>query len=172
MRRDGPHNRFLIILCAAAMLAAGGCGRFATSWSAPAAQSAAAAASAATGAPSAVEKSQAPPASTSAAEKTPAAVAISRQWDFATGLEGLLPTGATWQLSQDWTWLRSNNQFITPNPQYDGDLVLSVTQPLLRGGGVEYTRSPIVLARLDEKISNQEFRGRLMDIVLEVERTY
>ena len=101
-----------------------------------------------------------------------AAVAITRQWDFATGLEGLLPTGGTWQLSQDWTWLRTNNFFVTPNPQYDGDLVLSVTQPLLRGGGVEYTRSPIVLARLDEKISNQEFRGRLMDIVLEVERTY
>ena len=101
-----------------------------------------------------------------------AAVAISRQWDFATGLEGLLPTGGTWQLSQDWTWLRTNNQFVTPNPQYDGDLILAATQPLLRGGGLEYTRSPIVLARLDEKISVEEFRSRLMAIVLEIERTY
>jgi outer membrane protein len=101
-----------------------------------------------------------------------AAVSITRQWDFATGVQGLLPTGGTWQISQDWTWLRSNNQFISPNPQYDGDLVLSVTQPLLRGGGIEYTRSPIVLARLDERISVAEFRGRLMAIVLEVERTY
>lgn len=101
-----------------------------------------------------------------------AAVTISRQWDFATGVQGLLPTGGTWQLSQDWTWLRTNNQYVTPNPQYDGDLILSVTQPLLRGGGLEYTRSPIVLARLDEKISVEEFRGRLMAIVLEIERTY
>jgi outer membrane protein TolC len=101
-----------------------------------------------------------------------AAVSIARQWDFATGIQGLLPTGGTWQLSQDWTWLRSNNQYIFPNPQYDGDVILSVTQPILRSGGVKYTRSPIVLARLDEKISNEEFRGRLMAIVLDVERTY
>ena len=287
MRRDRPNNPFPAILCAAALLAACGCGRFATSWSAsPLAPSTppsaavptetkapAIAAPVAAAAPATAAPSVAAAAAPSAAEKTPtpatpagtlpvgqatraypknptpligfvdpltkegqsvpvtldgclrrtlannlaiqvarygppiartnvrqteaifdptwflnnalgrirqeagnsfagAAVVISRQWDFATGVQGLLPTGGTWQISQDWTWLRTNSGFVTPNPQYDGDLVLSVTQPLLRGGGIEYTRSPIVLARLDEKISVAEFRGRLMAIVLEVERTY
>ena len=271
MRRDRPNGNFPAVLCAAALLVAGGCARVATSWSAPAAPAATPAASAETKAAPASAAAAAAPAS--AAEKAPtsatpsaalpvgqatraypknptplegfvdpltkegqrvpvtldgclrralannltiqvarygppiartntrqaeaifdpswflnnalgrvkqeagnffagAAVSITRQWDFATGIQGLLPTGGTWQLSQDWTWLRTNNFFVTPNPQYDGDLILSATQPLLRGGGIEYTRSPIVLARLDERISAQEFRGRLMAIVLDVERTY
>jgi outer membrane protein TolC len=99
-------------------------------------------------------------------------VVIGKQWDFSTGLESLLPTGATVALTQDWTWQQSNSAFIFPNPQYVPDLTLSARQPLLRGGGVEVTTSPIVLARLDETISTEEFKLRLMDTILDVEMTY
>ena len=97
---------------------------------------------------------------------------VARQRQFSTGVQSLLPTGGTWQLSQDWTWLRTNSLFFTPNPQYDSNLTLSVQQSLLRGAGVEVTRSPIVLARLDYDISAADFKARLMDIVLEVEQAY
>ena len=94
------------------------------------------------------------------------------QWDFATGVSALLPTGASVQLSQDWTYLRTNQAFISPNPQYDADLGLTLRQPVLRGGGVEVTRSPIVLARFDQTVSLAEFKARLMGVLLDVEQAY
>jgi outer membrane protein TolC len=103
---------------------------------------------------------------------TGATVLIAQQWEFATGIESLLPTGGTVSLSQDWTRLRSNSAFISPNPQYGSNLVLSLSQPLLRGGGIEVTRSPIVLARLDQEVSVADFKARLMAALLEVESTY
>ena len=94
------------------------------------------------------------------------------EWDFASGFDSLLPTGGTVSLSQDWTYLRSNSAFIAPNPQYTTGLTLAVRQPLLRGGGIEVTRSPIVLARLDHTISLAEFKARLMNTLLGVEQAY
>jgi len=99
-------------------------------------------------------------------------VLVAKQWTFTTGLQSLLPTGATVQLSQDWTWQHSNDQYLSPNPQDLSDLVLSVTQPLLRNAGVEVTTSPIVLARLDEKISVADFKNTVMSTILTVETTY
>jgi outer membrane protein TolC len=101
-----------------------------------------------------------------------AATLVAKQWDFDTGVETLLPTGATVALSQDWTYIASNSAFFMPNPQYDTDLNLLVRQPLLRGAGLEVTKSPIVLARLDHRVSLADFKARIMDTLLEVERTY
>jgi len=64
-----------------------------------------------------------------------AATLVTKQWEFDTGVETLLPTGGTVALSQDWTYIDSNSAFFMPNPQYDTDLNLEVRQPLLRGGG-------------------------------------
>jgi outer membrane protein TolC len=101
-----------------------------------------------------------------------AATLVAKQWDFDTGVETLLPTGATVALSQDWTYIDSNSAFFMPNPQYDTDLNLVLRQPLLRGAGLEVTKSPIVLARLDHRVSLADFKARIMDTLLEVEQTY
>ncbi|MFO8011709.1 MAG: TolC family protein [Phycisphaerae bacterium] len=101
-----------------------------------------------------------------------AATLVTKQWDFDTGVETLLPTGAALALSQDWTYIDSNSTFFMPNPQYDTDLNLVLRQPLLRGAGLEVTKSPIVLARLDHRVSLADFKARIMDTLLEVERTY
>jgi len=97
---------------------------------------------------------------------------VGKQWDFATGVESLLPTGATVALSQDWRYSDSNSAFFVPNPQYDSNLNLEIRQPLLRGAGMEVTKSPIVLARLDQRISLADFKIQLMDTLLQVEQTY
>jgi len=96
----------------------------------------------------------------------------SRQWDFSTGATTLLPTGASVTLAQGWTLLESNSTFYDPNPRYNTDIALSVAQPLLRGAGMEVTKSPIVLANLDHQISLQDFKRQIMDTLLDVERTY
>jgi outer membrane protein TolC len=101
-----------------------------------------------------------------------AATLVAKQWQFDTGVETLLPTGATVGLSQDWTYIDSSSAFFMPNPQYDTDLNLVVRQPLLRGAGLEVTKSPIVLARLDHRVSLADFKARVMDVLLEVEVVY
>ena len=97
---------------------------------------------------------------------------VARQWEFATGVDALLPTGATISLGQDWTSIDSNSAFFDPNPQYASALGVMVRQPLLRGAGLEATKSPIVLARLDHTISLADFKVRVMDKLLEVETAY
>ncbi|MGB2613659.1 MAG: TolC family protein [Phycisphaerae bacterium] len=97
---------------------------------------------------------------------------VSRQWDFQTGARTLLPTGANVTLAQGWTLLESNSTFYDPNPRYETDIALVVEQPLLRGAGMELTKGPIVLARLDEARSLADFKRQVMDALLEVERTY
>ncbi len=101
-----------------------------------------------------------------------AATLVARQWEFATGVDTLLPTGATISVGQDWTSIESNSIFFDPNPQYASGLGVTVRQPLLRGAGLEVTKSPIVLARLDHTISLADFKVRVMDKLLEVEMAY
>ena len=103
---------------------------------------------------------------------TGAGTFIAKQSNFSTGLGTLLPTGASVQFGQDWTYQHSNQNFIFPNPQYDADLSLTVRQPMLRGGGVQVNRSPIVLAQLEETISLAQFKVQLMGILLDVEMAY
>lgn len=95
-----------------------------------------------------------------------------KQWTFDTGVESLLPTGGTVGLGQDWTYVDSNSAFFTPNPQYTVQLGLEVRQPLLRGAGLQVTKSPIVLARLDHRVSLADFRLQVMDTLFDVERVY
>jgi len=97
---------------------------------------------------------------------------VAKEWDFETGVETLLTTGATVSVAQDWTYLDSNSAFFMPNPQYASGLGLAVRQPLLRGAGTEVTESPIVLARLDHTMSLAEFKVQVMNTLLEVERAY
>lgn len=97
---------------------------------------------------------------------------VAEEWDFATGLEALLPTGGSASLTQDWIRQETNSFFVMPNPQYDTGMALSLAQPLLRGAGPTVTRSPIVLAKLDHRVSLADFKREVMDTLLEVERTY
>lgn len=101
-----------------------------------------------------------------------APILVARQWDFSTGIQTLLPTGATAGISQDWTYQKSNSTFLAPNPQFEGKLRFNASQPLLRGGGIEVNRSPIVIARLNQRISVADFKIQLMNTILAVETAY
>lgn len=97
---------------------------------------------------------------------------VAKQWDFSSGVDTLLPTGASVSVGQAWTYVHSNSAFYQPNPQYASGLGVALRQPLLRGAGVEVTRSPIVLATLDHTISQADFAARVMATLLDVEQAY
>lgn len=88
------------------------------------------------------------------------------------GIRQLLPTGATisTQLRQQRTY--TDLQFATLNPAYGTNFITSFTQPLLRGFGLDVTRSQLLLARADYEISREQFSRQVRDTIFEVERAY
>lgn len=66
----------------------------------------------------------------------------------------------------------TNSIFFKPNDQANTRMVLSYTQPLLRGGGRCYNEGFIVLAQIDTDIAQQQFQQRLQDHLLDVADAY
>jgi outer membrane protein len=58
------------------------------------------------------------------------------------------------------------------NPEYTGELNLSLTQPLLKDFGISIGKSQIKIAKLNFKTSVSEFKNNVMDILYEVESNY
>lgn len=58
------------------------------------------------------------------------------------------------------------------NPEYKGELNLSLTQPLLKDFGISIGKSQIKIAKLNFKTSVNEFKNNVMDILYEVESNY
>lgn len=60
----------------------------------------------------------------------------------------------------------------TFNPEYNTDLTFSVTQPLLKGAGVDYNRRGIKVAMLNKQASRYNFEWQVMQRVLETQENY
>lgn len=88
-------------------------------------------------------------------------------------IQSLLPTGAT--VSLDYNIFRS---FIDPspfqllNPSYTNFIDARITQPLLKGAGWFYNRSPIYIARNNKKISLSQFKSKAMEVSNAVQEAY
>ena len=80
--------------------------------------------------------------------------------------------GGQIELSQQAGIQENNSTFFTPNNQATTRLVLSYTQPLMRGQGRAYNQSLICLANIDKQIADDEFRRQLESHLLEVTRGY
>lgn len=88
------------------------------------------------------------------------------------GLRKIFLTGGQGVIKQRLTRLQNNSEFFDPNPQSLATLTLRFTQPLLKGAGIEYNESAIVLARLDTKIAQNEFKRQLESHFLEISTAY
>lgn len=88
-------------------------------------------------------------------------------------LQSLIPTGAT--VSLGYNIFRS---FLDPspfqliNPSYTNFIEARITQPLLKGAGWFYNRSPIYIARNNKKISLAQFKSRALEVSNSVQETY
>lgn len=84
---------------------------------------------------------------------------VFRQKTFTTegGLRWKSPLGGDLTLSQRATTTASNSEFLSPEPQSQARLTLSVVQPLLKGAGLRYNQSVLYVARLDSEVAQAEF---------------
>ena len=62
-------------------------------------------------------------------------------------------------------------QFVL-NPYYENNLVLEVTQPLLRNFGNEVNQARITIARYTQRISLLDFRKAVEENIATIEQTY
>jgi len=81
-------------------------------------------------------------------------------------------TGAQVSMTFDNTRLTSNSDRYTYNPILNSSLAFTVTQPLLRGFGIELNRRYIHIAKNNTKIAELVFRQQAIDTVAGVARLY
>lgn len=96
----------------------------------------------------------------------------SDQRNLRGGFRKLLPTGMRAETSVGLSRTFTDLQFATINPSYSSTFNASLTQPLLRGFGLDYNRTPIELRKADLRISYAQFEQRVRDQLFEVERAY
>jgi outer membrane protein TolC len=97
------------------------------------------------------------------------AASLSQAWDYNVGVRQTLPTGGTYEF-------RFNNQYYSdPVKFYNGfnsQLLLTLTQPLLRNFGLEANETGIRIAGNNESISREQLRLRVSTIVTQVQNAY
>lgn len=100
------------------------------------------------------------------------AALVQREFGWRMGIQQLLPTGARVTISQRLSHTESNNPFLAPNPQSAGGITASISQPLLRGWGVDVNRGRIHIASNNKEVGIQEFRRRLIEQLRDVESAW
>jgi len=90
----------------------------------------------------------------------------------AAGIRRNTRTGGVLDVSQRFGYQDNNSEFFIPGDQATGQLTLSYSQPLLRGRGLAYNNSLVLLAQIDSEVAMDEFRASLQDQLLEVARAY
>lgn len=94
----------------------------------------------------------------------------------STGIRQLFTSGGQGELRYEMNWTEPQQRNAITGartPQFwEGNVVLEVTQPLLRNFGSDINRARITVNRDNQRISLLDFRKQLEDSTSEVERTY
>jgi outer membrane protein TolC len=98
---------------------------------------------------------------------------LSKTWLADPGVTQQLPWyGGTFKADLSSADVNSNNTFLSLNPQYETSLNFSYTQPLWRNLFYDSNRHQIDVAKKNRSLTDQQFRQRVMTIVLQAEQAY
>jgi hypothetical protein len=97
---------------------------------------------------------------------------LDNAWQNRGGVRRKNWLGGQAEFAQEMGLRDTNSVYFVPANQANTRLVLSYTQPLLRGSGQCYNESVIVLARTDVQLARHELEGQLQDHLLAVSEGY
>lgn len=98
---------------------------------------------------------------------------LNKAWEADPGITQALPWyGGTFKADLSSIDATSNNTFLSLNPQYETALNLSYTQPLWRNLLYDGNRHQIDVAKKNRLLTDEQFRQRVMAIVLQAEQAY
>jgi len=89
-----------------------------------------------------------------------------------TGIRKVLPGGGQITVSSGFNRNERNPSFFAVNNYYDSDVLVSLTQPLLRNFGSDVTRSNIALSQNARDEAVQDMRSRMLETVAATEQAY
>ncbi len=92
--------------------------------------------------------------------------------NWSTGIRKLLPSGMQVSATYGLQRTKTSISFQQINPEYFSDLALEMRQPFLRGFGIDYNRSLILIAKNDRRIGDMAFRRQVRDTLRTVEELY
>ena len=92
--------------------------------------------------------------------------------NFSLGYGQFLPTGGNFDVGFSMVRNQTNSTFYFLNPSYDSDFYLGLSQPFLRGFGVDVNRTGIEVARRTGEISRLEFEKIVIGTMQAVESAY
>ena len=97
-------------------------------------------------------------------------VAIENTNTLQAGIRGKLPSGATFEVSQDVGQTSSN--LVADPREYRGTLTLTLKQPLLRGAGRDASEADLRVAEREQAVEQQRLVKQMVDLVGEAAGTY
>ncbi|HEV2201788.1 MAG TPA: TolC family protein [Bryobacteraceae bacterium] len=98
---------------------------------------------------------------------------LSKLWQTDPTLNGSVPWfGGSYHTDFASQRASTNNTFVTLNPQYPAALNFQYTQPLSRNLRYDVNRHSLDVARKNQSLSQEQFRQRVMQIVLQTEQAY
>ncbi len=91
---------------------------------------------------------------------------------FDASLEGKIKTGTSYSLS--WVNLKEegNSPFLTLNPYYSSDLMIEISQPILKGFGTSTQSAMIDVSKNKHEISKLELGRETIDVVANAVNAY
>ena len=97
---------------------------------------------------------------------------ISHSWSIAPSIQENLPGGGTATVTVNMNRMSTNSDYSLVNPAYGSTIGVTVTQPLWRGFRRTAAERQIVIARLNERMDEGQFRQRVSGIVEQVINAY
>ncbi len=97
---------------------------------------------------------------------------ISHSWSIAPSIQENLPGGGTATVTVNLNRLSTNSDYSLVNPAYGSTFGITITQPVWRGFRRTAAERQIVIARLDERMDESQFRQRVSGIVEHVIDAY
>ena len=88
------------------------------------------------------------------------------------GVNKKFVTGTEYEVTYEAQRDTTNSLFSGLNPQYSSELILRITQPLLKGFGIDNNKKDIYIANNNLDISDQEFRSKVIEIISQAENVY
>ena len=88
------------------------------------------------------------------------------------GLKQHVASGGTFSIYQEANFLNTNSKLVVPDPQWATRFNVELAQPLLKGFGDYMNRGAIRVANLNEKVSLQDFRQKVMEVTSKIVAAY
>ena len=95
-----------------------------------------------------------------------------QSWTYDAGVTGILPYGMSYSSTLDLNQIESSSAFFTLDPEYRTAWTSQLTLPLLKNFLRNQADVTVERSRINQAISDQDFRRLLIDEVLLVESTY